>query len=117
MRWALAAVACAGALVAVVVLAARGDADQRLTPSRPATLWSSPPSVGGPESQSGVLVGVRIRVGTGGMAGRLRVRALENAFDRTATAALGPSFTLPAAPGVYTFAAPRIHWDTRLSGL
>jgi hypothetical protein len=120
MRRKIAAAACAAvtaAGVAGVILVRNDPQDDELTPQGAATLWSPPPNAGAPETMPAILVGVRIRVRPGGSSGRLRVRALEDSLDPTAKAALGPHFLLPATPGTYTFPAPRIHWNSKLSSL
>jgi hypothetical protein len=106
-------------LAAVVVIAAIGVAvvasgseDARLTPTGRSTVWS--PWVGPVTTEgrhSDVLVAVRIRVGAGGRAGRVRLRVVGGAPG--AGVRLGGTFALPARPGTYTFPAPHVRWDYR----
>jgi hypothetical protein len=110
--------AIAVALSGVAIVARRGSTPATLTPDGPATVWS--PWLG-PHVLVGlrpdVLVGVRIAVGPGGRAGRVRLRVVQNVGEPGRPARMGPWFTLPAAAGVYSFPAPHVPWDDRYGAI
>src|SRR3954467_11223422 len=100
---------------AVGLCAAPAGAAER-TPDGPASLmnrWTG--AVAAVLTSPGVLTGLRVTVSGGGSAGTVRAQGM--AADRTdpwspidyEEAKVGPPATLPAAPGVYTIPAPRVH--------
>ena len=99
-------VLAAGCAVLVTAAPARAD----LTPDGPATVmyrYAGGHTLEGPMPQ--VLMAVRIVVGPGGREGSVRLRA----GMRREPTVVGEPFTLPSAPGTYTFPAPRVHGDYR----
>ena len=86
---------------------------QTATPEGPATLvsdWTGANTLEGFAPR--VLMGVRVTVGRGGRAGRVRFRAQEKPRSPVHE---GAQVTLPAEPGAYTFPipGPRVPWDYR----
>lgn len=92
-------------------------AQDALTPEGPMTLrerWLGASTLEGRSPE--VITRVRITVGRGGRAGRIRLRILDRA-DRATVKGTGGWESLPAEPGTYELPAPHVRYDPRDSGI